>query len=187
MSVWPKMANAMLGTKFQVIEGYKGGSEVNLAAEQGETQGRWTSYSGLTAAKNQWLQKGMVKVLLQFGPKIADQKSVPSIHDLVKGDDAKLVRFMELSEHVGLGLWVRPEVPKDRVAILRKAMMAATHDPAIVADAKAKRAPLEPLTGEEIHKLIVDAYALSPAEQKRLRAIVNTAGAARAAKSMKKS
>ena len=175
MSIWPKMANAVLGTRFQVIEGYKGGSEVNLAAEQGETQGRWTSYSGLTAAKNQWLQKGMVRVLLQFGPKIADQKNVPSIHDLVKGEDLKLVRFMELSEHVGLGLWVRPEVPKDRLEILRKAMVAATHDPAIVADAKAKRAPLEPLTGDEIHKLILAAYTLTPAEQKRLRDIVSTA------------
>lgn len=179
MSLWPKMANAVLGAKFKIIEGYKGGSEVNLAAERGETQGRWTSYSGLTAAKNQWLQKGLVRVLLQFGPKIPDQKNVPSIHDLVKGENLKLVHFMELSEHVGLGLWVRPEVPKDRVEILRKAMMAATHDPAIAADAAKKRAPFDPLNGEEIHKMIVQAYTLTPAEQKRLREIVSAKGVKR--------
>jgi tripartite-type tricarboxylate transporter receptor subunit TctC len=179
MSLWPKMANAVLGTKFKIIEGYKGGSEVNLAAQRGETQGRWTSYSGLTAAKSQWLQKGLVRVLLQFGPKIADQKKVPSIHELVKGENLKLVKFMELSEHVGLGLWVRPEVPKDRVATLRKAMMDAMHDPAISADAAKKRAPFDPLTGEEIHKMIIEAYTLTPAEQNRLREIVNTKGVKR--------
>src|SRR5690606_34843457 len=92
MSMWPKLMNHLLGTKFKVIEGYKGGAQVNQAAEQGELNGRWTSYSGLTAAKSQWLQKGLVEVLVQFGPKIAEQK-VPSIHDLVKGDDLRIVRF----------------------------------------------------------------------------------------------
>jgi tripartite-type tricarboxylate transporter receptor subunit TctC len=159
MSMWPKLMNQMIGTKFKVIEGYKGGSQVNKAAESGEVNGRWTSYSGLTAAKSQWLQKGLVKVLVQFGPRIAEQK-VPSVHDLVTGDDLKIVRFMELSESVGMGFWVRPEVPKDRVAILRKAFMAAVTDPAVIAEAAKRRAPIDPLTGEQIEKLVAAAYTL---------------------------
>jgi tripartite-type tricarboxylate transporter receptor subunit TctC len=182
MTAWPLLVNAVLGTKFKVIEGYKGGQEVDHAAEQGETQGRWSSYSGLTAAKTQWLEKGLVRVLLQFGPRIAEQKA-PSIDDLVKGEDRKLVRFMELSERVGLGLWVRPEVPKDRVAILRKAMMDAAHDPEISAAAAKRRAPFEPLSGEEIHKMIHEAYSLSPAEAARLRSIIGIKGGGKAKKS----
>ena len=181
MTAWPLLVNAVVGTKFKIIEGYKGGEEVNHAAEQGETQGRWTSYSGLTAAKTQWLEQGTVRVLLQFGPRIAEQK-VPSIDDLVKGEDLKLVRFMELSEHVGLGLWVRPEVPKDRVAILRKAVMDASHDPVIRADAAKRRAPFEPLSGEEIQKLIADAYTLTPAEIDRLKSIIGIKKGAAAVK-----
>ncbi|MGH7044392.1 MAG: Bug family tripartite tricarboxylate transporter substrate binding protein [Acetobacteraceae bacterium] len=179
MSLWPKMTNAVLGTKFKIIEGYKGGGAVNLAAQRGETQGRWTSYSGLTAAKSQWLEKGLVRVILQFGPRIAGQKNVPRIDDLVKGENLKLVKFMELSEHIGIGLWVRPEVPKSRLAVLRKAMMDATHDPAVIAAAAKKRAPFEPLTGEAIHKMILKAYTLTPAEEKRLREIVNVKGSKR--------
>ena len=182
MTAWPLLVNAVLGTKFKIIEGYKGGEEVNHAAEQGEIQGRWTSYSGLTAAKTQWLEKGTVRLLLQFGPKIAEQKNVPSIHELVKGENLKLVRFMELSEHVGLGLWVRPEVPKDRVAVLRKALMDATHDPVLAAEAAKRRAPFEPLSGAEIQQAIAEAYSLTPAEIDRLKSIIGIKKGAAAGK-----
>ena len=171
MSMWPKLMNQMLKTKFKVIEGYKGGSQVNKAAESGEVNGRWTSYSGLTAAKAQWLQKGLVKVLIQFGPKIEEQK-VPSIHDLVTGDDLKIVRFMELSESVGMGFWVRPEVPKDRVATLRKSFMAAVTDPVVMAEAAKRKAPIDPLTGEQIEKLVAEAYTLPDPLAARMRTML---------------
>lgn len=168
-SIWPRMLNALLGTKFKVVEGYKGGAAINKAAEQGEVHGRWSSYTGLTAAKNQWLQKGKVKLIVQFGPKIAAQKDVPSIHDLVKGDDLKIVRTMELSERVGMGFWVRPEVPKERVAILRKAMAAASNDPVVQDEAAKRSAPFDPITGEAIEKLVAEAYTLSPDLRRRMR------------------
>jgi tripartite-type tricarboxylate transporter receptor subunit TctC len=171
MSLWPKLMNHLIGTKFKVIEGYKGGGEVNKAAEQGELQGRWTSYSGLTAAKSQWLQKGKVKVLIQFGPRIPEQK-VPSIHDLVTGDDLRIVRFMELSESVGMGFWVRPEVPKDRVAILRKSFMSAVTDPAVVEAAAKRKAPIDPLSGEQIEKLVAEAYTLPDNLAARMRTML---------------
>jgi tripartite-type tricarboxylate transporter receptor subunit TctC len=169
MSMWPKLMNAMLGTRFKVIEGYKGGAAVNKASEQGEVHGRWTSYSGLTAAKAQWLQKGKVKLLVQFGPKIPEQPKIPSIHDLVTGDNLKIVKFMELSESVGMGFWVRPEVPKDRVAILRKAFMAAVTDAEVVKAAAARKAPIDPLKGEEIEKLVADAYQIDDALIERMK------------------
>jgi hypothetical protein len=114
-------------------------------------------------------------VLIQFGPVIADQK-VPSIHDLVKGDDLRIVRAMELSERVGLGFWVRPEVPKDRVAILRKAMDAVGRDPAIVAEGAKRGAPVDPLSGAEIATLVQDAYALPENLRARMRAMVGAKG-----------
>jgi tripartite-type tricarboxylate transporter receptor subunit TctC len=169
MSMWPKLMNALLGTKFKVIEGYKGGAAVNKASEQGEVHGRWTSYSGLTASKAQWLQKGKVKLLMQFGPKIPEQAKIPSIHDLVKGDDLKIVKFMELSEAVGMGFWVRPEVPKDRVAVLRKSFMAAVSDPAVKEAAAKRKAPIDPLTGEAIEKLVAEAYKIDDALVARMK------------------
>lgn len=171
-SLWPKLVNGLLGTKFKVIEGYEGGASVNQAAEQGEVHGRWTSYSGLTAAKDQWLQKGQVRLVMQFGPKIPEQKDVPSIHDLVTGDDLRMVRFMELSEAVGLGFWVHPDVPKDRVATLRKAFDGAMNDPEVVRAAAERQAPLDPLTGEDIERLVAEAYTLPEHLAERMRTLM---------------
>src|SRR5690606_3554643 len=131
MSLWPKLLNTVAGTKFKVVEGYKGGADIDLAAEQGELFGRQTSYTALTAAKPHYIEKGLVNIIVQFGPTIERHKDAPNVKTLVSGDDLAVVRFLELSESVGLGIWVRPEVPKERVDILRTAMKVATADPAV--------------------------------------------------------
>jgi tripartite-type tricarboxylate transporter receptor subunit TctC len=154
-----------------VVEGYKGGADIDLAVEQGELNGRWTSYTALTAAKPHYIEKGLVTIIAQFGPKIERHSDAPNVKTLVSGDDRAVVRFMELSESVGLGLWVRPEVPKDRVQILRTAMNAATSDPAVRAEGAERGAPFEPLTGEEIETLVKEAYDLTPAQLTRLREV----------------
>jgi hypothetical protein len=137
--------------------------------------GRWTSYTALTAAKPDWVPKKLVKVLVTFGPKIAEHKDVPGIDELVTGDDLKIVRFMQLSESVGLGFWVRPEVPKDRLAILQKAMADVVNDPAIRAEGAKQGAPIDPLTGTEIDALVKEAYSLTPAQVERIRGIFGAA------------
>jgi len=92
----------------------------------------------------------------------------------VKGDDLRIVRFMELSESVGLGFWVHPEVPKDRIAILRKAMADVVNDPDIRAEGEKRGTPIEPLSGVEIETLVNEAYALTPEQVQRVRAIFGT-------------
>jgi tripartite-type tricarboxylate transporter receptor subunit TctC len=174
MSVWPRLLNTALGTKFRVVEGYKGGADIDLAAERGELHGRWTSYTALTATRPDWIPNKTVKVLVTFGPKIPEHSGVPGVTDLVKGDDLKIVRFMELSESVGLGFWVRPEVPKDRVAILHTAMARMVSDPVIRAEAEKRGTPIDPLSGVEIERLVSEAYALTPQQVQRIRAIFGT-------------
>ena len=177
MSIWPTITNSLVGTRFKVVEGYKGGSAVNKAAEQGELNGRWTSYSGLTAGNQQWLQTGKIRVIAQFGPKIADQPQAPRIADLVTGDDRKIVEFIELSERVGLGHWVRPEVPKERVAILRKAFAQAMKDPEVIADGQRRGAPIDFVSGEELDRYVAEAYSrLTDPLRLRLRKLLGIKG-----------
>jgi hypothetical protein len=174
MSIWPKLLNDMLGTKFKVVEGYKGGSEVDLSAQRGETQGRWTSYSALTAGHMDWLENKQIKVLLQFGARIPRHKGVPLIDDLLSGDNLKIARFLELSESVGLGFWVPPGVPADRVKILSDGIMAVAHDPSVGAEAAKRGVPFDPLTGAQIGEMVRDAYSLTPAQITRIHAMFAT-------------
>ena len=42
----PKMMNQLLGTKFKIVLGYPGGSEINLALERGEVAARTSEMAG---------------------------------------------------------------------------------------------------------------------------------------------
>ncbi len=170
--LWPTLINHMLGTKFKVVSGYKGGARINQAAEQGEVNGRWSSYSGLSASKRQWLQKKKVKVILQIGPYIPEQPQAPRIADLVSGESKDIVNFMQLSERVGMAFWVRPEVPKDRVEILRTAFMKAMSDPAVQAEGAKRGAPINPIPGAKINKMVAAAYQTPQATLRRIKTIL---------------
>ena len=61
----PKLVNEIFGTKFQIVTGYGGGAELDLAVQRGETQCRATSVSGFTGfgAFRDWRQSGSARVL----------------------------------------------------------------------------------------------------------------------------
>ena len=112
----PKLMNHLLGTKFKIVKGYKGGASINKAMTQGEVHGRMNYWTGWTTIKNDWLKTGKIKHLIQYGPRIPELPDVPSIGDLVKSEDGKkMIEFIEVCELIGMGFWVAPEVPKDRV------------------------------------------------------------------------
>ncbi len=51
------MANRLLGTKFKMVQGYRGSVELDLAIERRETDGRANTWDGWAAAKPDWLAK----------------------------------------------------------------------------------------------------------------------------------
>ena len=159
----PKLMNHLLGTKFKIVKGYKGGASINKAMAQGEVHGRMNYWTGWTTIKNDWLKTGKLKHLIQYGPPIAELPGVPSIGDLVKSEDGrKMVKFIEVCELIGMGFWVAPEVPKDRAAALRSSFMATMNDPAFRADAEKRRAPVAPIAGAELVKIVNEGLKVSP-------------------------
>src|SRR5262249_28612325 len=81
---FPKVMNAVLGTKLKLIPGYPGGNEVNLAMERGEVTGRcaW-SWSSVIATRANWLKDKTIHVLIQLSlAKHPDLPDVPLITDL---------------------------------------------------------------------------------------------------------
>src|SRR5262249_37555722 len=53
----PLAFNALAGTKFKIVFGYAGGTEINLAMERGELDGRvgW-SYDSVVAQRPEWIK-----------------------------------------------------------------------------------------------------------------------------------
>ena len=159
----PKLMNHLLGTRFKIVKGYKGGAAINKAIAQGEVQGRMNYWSGWTTVKKDWLEQGKLVHLVQYGPRIPELPKVPSMIDLVDSKDGrKMVRFIEVCELIGMGFWVAPEVPKDRVAALRASFMATMKDPAFLADAKKRRAPVAPIPGVELDRIVAAGLDVPP-------------------------
>ena len=155
----PAFYNNVLGTKFQIVFGYPGGVEVDLAMERGEVEGRGTNpYSDYMSGKPEWIPKKLIKPLVQVGmekePALPD---VPLLRDqFVRDEDKALLEFMSRAVTVGRPLATTPGTPPERVAALRKAFHDTMRDPEFIADAKRQNAELRPMPGEQLAQLYRD-------------------------------
>ena len=136
-SVLPLLVNALLGTKMQIVTGYQGQNEINIAAERGEVQGNNTGLSNLTVNKADWMRDNKVRILLQYGnERLPVLKDVPTVVELASTEeDRALLRFYALKFAMARPLVAPPEVPPDRVIALNEAFEATMKDPQYLADA----------------------------------------------------
>ena len=154
----PRVYNALLGTRFKVVYGYEGGAQLNLAMERGEIEGRgtntWPSYKATfaEAVRNHYLVP-LVQIGLKKDPDLPD---VPLFLDLVKGDPQKesIARFLSLTTAISRPLAAPPNVPADRLALLRQAFDATMHDPEFLEQAEKQQIDIDPMTGEELQSAI---------------------------------
>lgn len=159
-SVMPRMMNAMLDTKFQIIRGY-GGADILLAIERGEVEGRCGfGWASLKTTRPDWAEQRKINLIAQFSYKPhPDLKDVPLMMDLVqKPEDKRALQLIFATQEMGRPFATSPGVPVDRVAALRKAFMETLKDPAFLAEAKKLDLEIDPITGEEITELLVDLY-----------------------------
>ena len=86
-----KILKDVIGLPVQVISGYKGTSEVRLAAESGEIAGSCWQWQAIKATWKSALDSERVAAVLQFGPKAhPDIPNVPLAQSLAKTDEARI-------------------------------------------------------------------------------------------------
>lgn len=176
----PTFYNNVLGTKFRIIAGYKGGQAVDLAMENGEVEGRGTNpLSGYKTSKPHYLREKLIVPLIQVGlKKEPELPDVPLLLDQpVPEGDKPLLRFMSEAVAVGRPVATSPGVPAERVAALRKAFQDTLKDPAFQAEAKKMNAEIRPQTGPEL-KTIIDSVIKAPRDVRdRMREVLKPGAA----------
>ncbi len=156
-SVYPRLLNAFLGTRFKVVLGYQGGNTIQLAMERGEVDGRAAVvWSGLKAGWPQWIAQKKINVLVQIGlaaePDLAD---VPLLIDLATTPVMQSVfRFVSSDSAMGFPVAAPPGLPPERVSALRNALQATLTDPAFLVDARKRGLPTHPVSGDEVQKIV---------------------------------
>jgi tripartite-type tricarboxylate transporter receptor subunit TctC len=162
----------LLGAKLKVIHGYEGGQNIDRAVEQGEIQGRCgVSWSSMVARNAQWLRDKKINILVQLGiGKHEDLPNVPTAQDFAKSPEDKVVLDLLLTpELIGRPYFGPPGIPADRAQTLREAFNATLLDPELLADAAKQKLEIKLVKGEQIEKLINQAYSALPAVIARAR------------------
>jgi tripartite-type tricarboxylate transporter receptor subunit TctC len=176
-SFYTRMLNATLGTKMRLIYGYPGQNDAFLAMERGELDGYPSVfYSALTSTRPTWLKEKKAKPIVQYGPhRLKELPDVPFATDLLKNeDDRLLMQASSAPQALGRPLLLPPDVPEDRVAAMRKALADTFKDAQFQADAKKIGLIVNaPQTGEQLQKVIADAYKTPSRVVDRLRALNN--------------
>lgn len=158
----PYVLRNLLGLKFKVIAGFPGGSEMNLAMLRGEVDGRATfTWTSLKPHYREWVETGEVNILFQQGlRKHPDIGNVPLVTELAETDEQR--RLLELqftAFELGRPTFVAEGVPADRVAALRRAFDLAMQDKELLADAAKQNLEVNPLSGEQVQKVLARVYA----------------------------
>jgi tripartite-type tricarboxylate transporter receptor subunit TctC len=163
LAILPTVLNKVLGTKFKIVEGYQGMGDAMLAMQRGETQGMCASYAQFRIG-DQLVQDGKVTFLLRAEEApLVEAPGVPSIFDYTKTDEQRqLMRFVFSSTEFGRPYAFPPDVPQDRVDIMRKAIADAAHDPDLLAEAAAIKMDMTYTPPERLAQLVADLYKTPP-------------------------
>jgi len=169
----PTLMNNLLGTRFKIVSGYKGGGEINLAMENGEVQGRANFYEGFVGAKPDWIRDKKLKFFFTLGPDIPELKGVPSLKSLMKtAEDKSMLSLIDTTLELGQAFFLPPGTPKARVDAMTGAFVKMVKDEHFLADAKKRKLLIEPRTRAENQAVVAEAYALPPQVAKKVASIL---------------
>jgi tripartite-type tricarboxylate transporter receptor subunit TctC len=178
---FPKLLEETLGTKFNVVLGYPGAPDMDLAVERGEAQCRAFTLSAFLSRRDPyltWRQKSFVRVLVQTGskrdPRLPD---VPTLYELMdehktSESSRSLAKLVLASGDLGRPIIGPPGIPADRVKILRQAFMKALADPELLAHAEKQNVEIELTNGEELEALAKEVMTQPPAVIERMKKLL---------------
>ena len=171
----PRVLKAALDLPLQMVDGYKGTAEVRMAADAGELHGACWAWESMRVAWSNGLKAGDAKVILQVAmKKIPDLPGVPAAMDLAKSDEARqLLKAGAIDPAAIVRVYVTsPRTPKDRLETLRKAFAATLTDPEFLAETRKINLDVNPLSGEEVKKIVDDLFKLPAPMVTKLAAVL---------------
>jgi tripartite-type tricarboxylate transporter receptor subunit TctC len=163
LSIVPTVFNHVLGTKFRIVEGYKGTTDTVLAMERGEVEGVCATY-GQFRVYEKLIKEGKLRFILRAEESpIAAIPDVPSIYDLAKTEEQRqLMRFVFSSVEFGRPYVLPPGTSPELVVLMRKAMADALKDPELVAEAARLKLDMTYRPPDVLMRLVENLYQTPP-------------------------
>lgn len=171
-----RVLKVALGLPIHLVSGYKGTSQIRLAAESGEVAGAcgW----GWESVKATWakaIASGDAVVVLQTRPTAHPElPHVPMAMHYAKSEEARQLIKAGINDPADMNriYALPPGTPKERVQLLRKALMDTFKDEEFLAEAKKTKLDIDPVTGEELEKTVAGLFKLEPGLVAKLKEIL---------------
>jgi len=123
-----------LGLKHEIVRGYPGAADINLAQQRSEVDGQYADVSFFQTNMRDIWEKGGLRTLVQ------EMKA--------------LLEFAEMPFEMALPVAAPANIPKDRAAALKKAFDAMASDANFLAEAKKMNFVVDPISGDEVLAII---------------------------------
>ncbi len=158
------VAREILGFDYEIVRGYPGASEINLAQQRGEVDGQFADVSFFRTNMRDMWEGGKLTTLVQMGrrTRLPELKDVPMASELTKDPDKRaLLEFAEMPFYMALPVAAPASTPKDRAAALQRAFLSMAKDAQFLAEAEKMNFVVDPISGDEV-LAIVERAAKTP-------------------------
>jgi tripartite-type tricarboxylate transporter receptor subunit TctC len=148
----PSVLSAVFGFDAEIVGGFAGSEETQLAVTRGDVDGQTGDFDSRIGL----VEDGDHRGVLVLGEERRDElPDVPTIVEQDLDDDQQAM----VDAHLALMALARPmvappNIPSDRLLFLRDAMGELMNDPDLIAESEEQGRPLSHLTGEEMDELV---------------------------------
>jgi tripartite-type tricarboxylate transporter receptor subunit TctC len=157
----PAALNDLIGTKIKVIMGFRGSPDQALAMLRGEVHSiGGMSWEAIQTNHRDWLTEKKIRVLYAQGANRIKGVDAPGLFDFAHDDRSRnLLTLLGSGPEIGRAFVAEPGIPPERAAALRRAFMATMADSALAAEIVKRNLSLEPLSGEDVQKIVAASVA----------------------------
>jgi tripartite-type tricarboxylate transporter receptor subunit TctC len=174
----PAVLNAALGLNFKLVPGYDSTAKMLLAIESKEADGACLTFSSLLSEASALLDgdNPAARAFLITAPSPSDHpwlKGVPTAMALAKSEEGRLMlSAIDAPSEMANPFAVAPEVSRDRVAALRKAVANAYADPQLLEEARRANISIAAVSGEEVTRIVQRVLSTPPATLATLKEVL---------------
>jgi tripartite-type tricarboxylate transporter receptor subunit TctC len=181
-SAWPHLLKSTLGLPVSVIEGFKGTSDVRLAAEAGEVDAACWGWDSIKVTWAKGIESGFVRPVIQT--MLEPHPDLPNIAvaiQQVKSKEAQALLRLAAQAYgpASIAYSLPPDLPKERLQTLQNAFMATMQDADFLAEAKKANLAVSPIDGPTIEKTVAELYRAEPKLLDRFREVIEVSPAQR--------
>ena len=164
-AIFPTVFNAVLKTRFKIVNGYPTSAHTLNAMEKGEVAGfcAW-GWMAMRATRPDWIRDSKFTVLLQIALRAdRDHPEVPLALDLARTpEDRQVLELIVAPQTFARPFAAPPGLPPDRAAALRAAFDATVKDPAFIAEAEKLKLEPDLVNATEMEAILHRLYATPP-------------------------